>query len=422
MKVALAMRKLLLFLLLSTAVDVAAESPYAQSPRDPIPPAYPDSPLIQRLMASPLGEGRDASRAQSLLVLSWHARAEGETLRLFLQRRALKRVLGERLEVSGTVSDAIAAERADAEKFQAFIERALGTVVIDYAPRKAISPQPSPEARRVGNGIWVQTDQHDRFVLHMPVVIRNGLQEAASEVDLQIGATEGGGPKPYYLYLQCKPQDRPDFPPGLPQPALCTGRERVAMNMDGVVGALGKREARLQTARVAIRSGDFFKWYFRQTEDNASGEAKSILQGASCRDRGTCAEEEKQAAQKAKTQGRPHIFGGLALGLLVIAGAAAASVRPRQSVGVWAGLVAAFLVATSLAGLVAMWALLRPGVGYEGFLYAMLIYYMAIPHGLAVIVLASAVADGRVTRFRAFALTLGLLAPALVLAAFAGYT
>lgn len=415
------MRKLFLFLLLSVALDVAAESPYAQSPTDPIPPAYPDSPLIQRLMASPLGDERAANRAQALLVLSWHARDEGETLRLFLQRRALHRVLGRGPEFSGTVAEAIATERADPEKFQTFIERALGAVVIDYAPPKAMAPQPSPEAKHAGNGIWVQTDQHQRYVLHMPVVIRHSLKEPASEVDLQIGATKGGGPDPYYLYLQCKPQGRADFAPGLAQPALCMGRERIAMNMDGVVEALAKGEARLQTGRVAVSSGDFFKWYFRRAADDAANEARRILQGASCRERGTCAEEEKRAAAKAVVERRPRLFGALALALLVIAGAAAAAVRPRETTGVWLGLVAAFVVATSLIALAATWGLLHPGVGYEGFLYAILVYYMAIPHAAAVLILAAVAAGGGVTRLRAFALTLGLLAPALIWGAFLGF-
>jgi hypothetical protein len=413
-------KQLLLACLSFAAATSAAQSPYAQSPYDPIPRADLQSPLIQRLLSSPLGDERAANRAQALLVLSDNHN-EGETLRLFLQRRALKHVLGESFEFSGSVAEAVAAEKTDPEKFRSLVERALETVAIEYAPKKTMPPQPSPEAKHVGNGIWVETDAHERYVLHMPVVIRNGLKEAAREVNLQIGETEGGGPKPHYLYLQCKPQGRSDFPPGVAQSALCSGRERIAMNMEGAVNALVKREARLQTGRVAVSSGAFFKWYFHRPKSDAVGEAKAVLQGSGCRERGTCPEEEKKTAEKLKSERRPHVFGGLVLAALVIAGAIAASVRPRTLEGVFPGIVAGFLLATSLVALVSMWALLRPGVGYEGFLYAIAMYYMAIPHGIGLIVLGSAVANSGATRFRAFALTLALLAPALIFGAFTGF-
>jgi hypothetical protein len=128
-------KQLLLACLSFAAATSAAQSPYAQSPYDPIPRADLQSPLIQRLLSSPLGDERAANRAQALLVLSDNHN-EGETLRLFLQRRALKHVLGESFEFSGSVAEAVAAEKTDPEKFRSLVERALETVAIEYARRK----------------------------------------------------------------------------------------------------------------------------------------------------------------------------------------------------------------------------------------------------------------------------------------------
>ncbi|MGZ5034656.1 MAG: hypothetical protein ACXWAC_15780 [Usitatibacter sp.] len=387
-------------------------------------PILPDrsSPFLEEFYRKPLPADNKGVLVASLVLSFAGQRKDGELLDRFAQRRALKSFLREPFEFSGTTASAIEHEASESEAIESLRGRVLGAVDARYAPPGKMPPQPAPEFRHAGNGIWVLAGP-DRVTIHIPMTVRNALKEPVKQMGFAIGKMERAAPAPYYLYLTCKPEAGATFAPGTSQLALCSGYEH-PRGMDLAVEALRKRSIPVPMVAYSIRvpTDDAViapqAMAFNEDVNALPTQARNILAEAGCKALGTCEEIERRVEARRVEENKPRNFLWLSVACVVLAGLAATLVKPREAKGWFVPAVATAVIGSSIVAALCMFGLLQPHVGYEGFLYVGYILYGAIPHAVGVLVVAGSLLGGSVTRFRTFALGLGLLAPALVWAAY----
>jgi hypothetical protein len=152
------------------------------------PDAYPqvsrDSVFIQRLLQQPVSANRQDTRVATLVLYRTGNEKDGTALDQFEKRRLLAKFLGEPFEFTGTLAQAIGAE-STAEPLKQSVARALESVTVHYASPDTIPPQPTPESRMLGNGIWATGPTND--AIQMPMVIHHTLKVPATTIGIQIG-------------------------------------------------------------------------------------------------------------------------------------------------------------------------------------------------------------------------------------------
>ena len=159
--------------------------------------------------------------------------------------------------------------------------------------------------------------------------------------------------------------------------------------------------------------------YSEDRREEGTKEAFAALSRASCQDKGSCAaiaEAEANRRQERQASQAPALtFGLLALAVLLIATAAALRVKPRPVTGFLIPIVAAaVIVFAALAAAIGYWSLV-PGAGYEVLLGFVILYYGALPFGVALLAVWASLAAGNVTRLRAFAAVFGAAMTLLII-------
>jgi hypothetical protein len=368
-------------------------------------PVSRDSVFIRDLLQRPITANPRDTRIAATLLHRTGNHEESTALDRFEKRRLLARFLGEEFEFSGTVGQAIEAESA-AEAFENVISRALALVTIEYAAPGTISS--TPESGQPGRDV------------QMPMVIRHTLHVPATAVGIAIGRTTvQGRPQPYYLFLTCKPANAAAFAPGISHPAMCTGRaEREGSEL--AIKALLERQIPEPLPANSFMSdeADLFDDFLRINDKSAFAAAAmaatTALASARCEDLGNCEEVARERASARRQAARPSVLTALTIAAALLAGFAARRTPARTSTGWWVDTLSILVIAVSILMFVVMFKVTTPGLGLEGVVYFTFLLFGLLPHLVVVGFIGAAIARGGATRLRVFALSLGLLAPALV--------
>jgi len=163
------------------------------------------------------------------------------------------------------------------------------------------------------------------------------------------------------------------------------------------------------------RDADLLGNFLRFNDDGSAPEAaRKLLTSASCEDLGNCAEVARAKAAARWQVARKPVFIGLVLAAFLIAAVVAARAMPRAAGGWVVPLAATLVIGACAIAPFAVLGLMAPNLGYEAILYLGFLIYGLLPHLAAVVAIAVSLANGRVTRYRIFALVVGLLIPALI--------
>jgi len=359
-----------------------------------------DSVFIQRLLQQPITADREEARIAALVLYRTGNVKDGEALDEFEKRRLLAKYLGEPFEFSGTLAQAIESERT-AEPIKRVVARALASVTIEYASPDGAAPRITPDS------------------IEFPMVIRHSLHASATTVGFQIGKTELGKPVPYYLFLTCQPTGRKAFDPGVSQPASCKASDRREGTDLGIQALLERRiPAPLQAYSFMSRDADIYGDFFRINDEARSAAMLAAVSGklaaAPCEDLGNCEQLAKARTAARWAAARPGVLIALTIGAFLLAGFAASRLPPRKSTGWFVNCLSVLVIFISMLALAVMFPVTAPGLGLEGYLYFAFLIYGLLPHLVCLGIIGASVAGGGATRLRAFALTLGLLTPAIV--------
>src|SRR5688572_8134208 len=122
-----------------------------------------DSVFIQRMLQQPVTTDSESTRIAALILFRTGNIKDGEALDEFEKRRLLARYLGEPFDFSGTLAQAIESEHT-AEPIKQVVARALGSVMVDYAPPDSPGLRATPDS------------------IEIPMVIRHSLRASATSV------------------------------------------------------------------------------------------------------------------------------------------------------------------------------------------------------------------------------------------------
>jgi hypothetical protein len=366
-----------------------------------------DSVFIQRLLQQPITPRREDTHIAALVLYRTGNVKDGEALDEFEKRRLLAKFLGEPFESSGSLAQVIEAERT-AEPIKQVVARALRSVIVSYASPNNPAPRVTPDS------------------FEIPMLVRHTLHASAITVGVQIGTSDQRKPEPYYLFLTCRPTDAKVFDPDASHSALCRASDSREGTELGARALLERRiPAPLPVYSFMSREADLYGDYFRINDEARSAAMLAAASGkvaaAPCEDLGNCEQRAKGRAAARWAAARPGVLIAATIAGFLLAGFAASRVPPRTSTGWFANALSVLVIFVSLLALVVMFPVTAPGLGLEGILYAGFFVFGLVPHLVCVGIIGASMAGEGATRLRVFALTFGLITPALVWAAIVAF-